>query len=69
MNDFQLIQLLQVLLAHEDRYRAEAEFYTAQIQRNRVISAELLARYYTALIRYEEFDKIANEIYNILSIG
>lgn len=68
MEDIQLIQLLQLLLALGDRYHNEAEYYTYLISRKKSISSDLFIKYLTAFIRAEEFDKIASEVYNILDL-
>lgn len=68
MEDIQLIQLLQLLLALGDRYHNEAEYYTYLICRKKSIPSDLFIKYYTAFIRAEEFDKIAQDVYNILDL-
>lgn len=68
MEDIQLIQLLQLLLALGDRYHNEAEHYTYLISRKKTIPSDLFIKYLTALIKAEEFDKIASEVYNILDL-
>lgn len=68
MEDIQLIQLLQLFLALGDRYHNEAEYYTYLISRKKTIPSDLFIKYLTALIKAEEFDKIASEVYNILDL-
>lgn len=68
MEDIQLIQLLQLLLALGDRYHNEAEYYTYLISRKKSIPSDLFIKYLTALIRAEEFDKIAEDVYNVLNL-
>ena len=68
MEDIQLIQLLQLLLALGDRYHNEAEYYTYLISRKKSISSDLFIKYLTAFIRAEELDKIAEDVYNVLNL-
>lgn len=68
MEDIQLIQLLQLLLALGDRYHNEAEYYTYLISRKKTIPSDLFINYLTALIKAEEFDKIAADVYNVLDL-
>ncbi len=68
MEDIQLIQLLQLLLALGDRYHNEAEYYTYLISRKKSIPSDMFIKYLTALIRAEEFDKIAEDVYNVLNL-
>ncbi len=68
MDEMQLVRLLQLLLAMEDCYRNEAEYYTYLIQRRKSIPPDLLVKYYTALVRLDVFDKMYNAVYNILNI-
>lgn len=68
MEDIQLIQLLQLLLALGDRYHNEAEYYTYLISRKKTIPSDLFIKYLTALFRAEEFDKIASDVYNVLNL-
>lgn len=68
MEDIQLIQLLQLLLALGDRYHNEAEYYTYLISRKKTIPSDLFIKYLTAFIRAEEFDKIAEDVYNVLNL-
>lgn len=68
MDEMQLVSLLQLLLAMEARYRNEAEYYTYLIQRCKSIPPDLLVKYYTALVRLDVFDKMYNDVYNVLNI-
>lgn len=68
MEDIQLIQLLQLLLALGDRYHNEAEYYTYLISRKKTIPSDLFIKYLTAFIRAEEVDKIAEDVYNVLNL-
>lgn len=61
-----LITIYQYILSKADRLKYDALITTDKIKRQKIISSADYVNYYRVILRYELFEEVFDEIYNLI---